>query len=277
MHSSPASECRLEPELATDRAGASPLPIYDRSTKELMHEFAKERLKPGQVFGKRDAISWFAENYPKIKPASVANSVGSMSVNAPVRMNYSVIKPNAGYDLFFKIADGQFRLWDKEHDPVPIYRSDAEHDEDSMSTDESVPEESDESETEGSTEFAYEQHLQSYLVKSLSSVEPGLRLYERDGITGVEFRVGGRYIDILALDAQGNYVVIELKVSRGYDRTIGQLLRYMGWIKKNLADGKSVRGIIVASDITEDLRLAASQLRDVKLLEYEISFSLKPV
>jgi hypothetical protein len=254
-----------------------PLPIYDRSTKELMHEFAEERLKPGQVFGKRDAISWFAEKYPKIKPASVANSVGSMSVNAPVRMNYSVIKPNAGYDLFYKIADGQFRLWDEKNDPPPMYRDDFLSVDDEENPGDTSTDELDENESVGSAEFAYEQHLQSYLVKSLATVEPGLKLYEQNGVTGVEFSVGGRYIDILAVDARGNFVVIELKVSRGYDRTIGQLLRYMGWIEKNLADGKKVRGIIVASDITEDLRLAASRIPDVKLLEYEISFSLKPV
>jgi RecB family endonuclease NucS len=41
----------------------------------------------------------------------------------------------------------------------------------------------------------------------------------------LEFPAGDRYIDILAVDAQGSFVVIELKVSRGYDRVIGQLLR----------------------------------------------------
>lgn len=72
-------------------------------------------------------------------------------------------------------------------------------------------------------------------------------------------------------------MVVELKVSRGYDRTVGQILRYMGWVKANLADEKVVHGIIVASDITEDLKLAASQAPLVKLVEYEISFKLKPL
>jgi endonuclease len=42
----------------------------------------------------------------------------------------------------------------------------------------------------------------------------GLRLYEEEGITGVEFPVGRRFIDILAVDKDGRYVVVELKVSR---------------------------------------------------------------
>ncbi len=82
---------------------------------------------------------------------------------------------------------------------------------------------------------------------------------------------------VLAVAQNGDYVVIELKVSRGYDRTLGQILRYMGWVQKNLAGDKPVRGIIVASEISEDLRLAASRVPDITLVEYEISFKLRPV
>ena len=74
---------------------------------------------------------------------------------------------------------------------------------------------------------------------------------------------------------EGRFFVIELKVSRGYDRTVGQLLRYMAWVKTNLSPNQQVRGAIVASDITEDLRLAASLVPDVQLVEYEIAFKLK--
>src|SRR5687768_1540148 len=92
----------------------------------------------------------------------------------------------------------------------------------------------------------------------------------------VEFSVDGRFIDILAVSKTGDFVVIEVKVYRGHEKAIGQLLRYMGWVEKNLAAGKAVRGVIVASDITEDLKLAASQIRNVRLFEYELSFKLRP-
>jgi hypothetical protein len=249
------------------------MPIYDRSTKELMHDFATEMLKPGQVFGKQDAIKWFAAKYPKIKPTTVAAHVGGMAINAPVRKHNPNIQPNRGWDLFYKISDGQFRIWDEQNDPAPKYIQDYKR-----GADESDDEvEADDSDSELSPEFAYEQHLQHYLVKNLSAIEPGLRVYEDEGMTGVEYTVGKGRIDILAVDTKGDFIVIELKVSRGHDRAIGQLLSYMGWIEKNLADGKNVRGIIVASDISENLRLAASRIPDVKLLQYEISFSLKPV
>lgn len=63
-------------------------------------------------------------------------------------------------------------------------------------------------------------------------------------ISGIEFPVGSRFIDILAIDSNNDYVVIELKVSRGYDRVIGQILRYMAWIRKNHAEeSQKVRGM----------------------------------
>jgi RecB family endonuclease NucS len=105
----------------------------------------------------------------------------------------------------------------------------------------------------------------------------GLRLSDEEGITGVEFPVGGRFINILALDRHGRYVVIELKVSRGYDRVVGQLLRYMGWVEQNMETSQPARGIIVANEITADLKLACSRVPDVRLIEYEISFKLRPV
>ena len=116
-------------------------------------------------------------------------------------------------------------------------------------------------------------------MKNLELLEPGLTLYrdEDDAFDGVEYPVGNRRIDILGVGRDGCYVVIETKVSRAYDRVIGQILRYMGWVQANLADGKPVRGIIVASDISEDLKLSTSLVENIRLVEYEISFSLDTV
>jgi len=128
------------------------------------------------------------------------------------------------------------------------------------------------------SEFAYERDLRNFLAKNLEIIEPGLRLYEEEGITGIEFPAGGRFIDILGTDRENRYVVIELKVSRGYDRVVGQLLRYMSWITKNQAEeGQEVRGVIIAREISEDLLLACSNLADVQLFEYELSVLLKRI
>ena len=41
------------------------MPIYEKTTKELMHEFAAQVLKPGQLFSRKDAARWFADHYPQ--------------------------------------------------------------------------------------------------------------------------------------------------------------------------------------------------------------------
>ncbi len=51
-----------------------------------------------------------------------------------------------------------------------------------------------------SAEFGFEKDLQNFLVKNLDLIEPGLKLYENEGITGVEYPVGNRFADILAID-----------------------------------------------------------------------------
>ena len=94
----------------------------------------------------------------------------------------------------------------------------------------------------------------------------------------MEFPAGERFIDILATDKQKDYVVVELKVSKGYDRVVGQLLRYMAWIKQNLAtENQKVRGVIIAREISDDLIMATSLVPDVTLLEYQLKVTLQKV
>jgi endonuclease len=254
------------------------MPIYERPTKSLMADWAKENLSPGQTFKKSAAVQWFAKNYPKIKSNTVNMHVEGMAVNNPVRKHHPSIKPGSGYDLFYKMGPDQFRLWVPESDPAPRYKDDIEKQE--LNDTENIAAEAEpeaESGVEAAREFAFERDLRNYLVKNLALIEPCLRLYDEEGITGVEFPVGGRFIDILAIDKDGCYVVVELKVSRGYDRVVGQLLRYMGWVEQNMETSQPVRGIIVAKEITSDLKLAASRVSGVRLIEYEISFKLRPV
>ena len=248
--------------------------IYPRPAKSLMTDWAKEHLVRGQTFKRSAAVQWFAENYPKIKRNTVGMLVEVMSINNRVRKHHSSTKPGSGHDLFYKLGPDQFRLWVQESDPAPLYKEDIEK---QGSGDEGNATSEDESSVEADQGFALESDLQNYLVKNLGVIEPGLRLYEEEEITGVQFDAGGRFIDILAIDKGGRYVVIELKVSRGHDRVVGQLLRYMAWIEKNMELSQPVRGIIVAKEITTDLKLATSRIADIRLIEYKIDFKLNPV
>ena len=245
--------------------------IYDKPVRLLMKDMVNTfSLQNGQSFVRQQAIDWFAQHYPKIKKGTITAHLIRLSVNAPSRRHYSP-KPSED-DLFFQIDSNHFRLYDAKHDLLPIHDSVGS----AMLPQSEVLEE--EIDLGISTKFAYESDLRDYLAKNLQVIEPVLKLYEEEGITGVEFPVGGRFIDILAVDSNGDFVIIELKVSRGYDRVIGQLLRYMEWIQKNQAEsGQKVRGIIVAREISEDLMLACSLMPNIELFEYELSLSLKQV
>jgi hypothetical protein len=251
-------------------------PLYDRPVKLLFKDMVREfGLHPGDILTRERVLSWFKARYPKVKPATIAAHLILHSTNAPSRVHYNV-NPDGTDDLFYQIDAQHYRLYDPATDPSPIYERkgrDAAAGTPNLTEETETPEE-----LVGASEFAYEKDLQSFLSKNLGLIEPGLHLYEEEGITGIEYPAGGRSIDILALDRNRNFVVIELKVSRGYDRVVGQVLRYIAWIAKNLADpNQLVRGVIVAREISEDLLLASSRVPDIELYEYQMSVTLKRV
>jgi len=83
-----------------------------------------------------------------------------------------------------------------------------------------------------SSAFAYERDLQNFLAKNLGLIESGLELFKDARGSGLEYPVDGGRIDILAKSRDGTLVVIELKLSNGRSKAIGQLLYYMGWVDK---------------------------------------------
>ncbi|MGD0827702.1 MAG: endonuclease NucS domain-containing protein [Desulfobaccales bacterium] len=260
--------------------------IYPKSTKELFQEFVhsftppspkqgfglvdRKNLADGGYFTRREILNWFQERYPKIKQAIVNAHLILMSTNAPSRIHYNV-RPNGADDLLFQINGSDFRLYFKDSDPIPIYKQDVEPG--------TAGDTDNGDEDKGEThEFAYEKDPRNFLGSNIYVIRPSLSVYRDGDISGVEFPVGERYVDILAVENKSDLVVIELKVSKGYDRAVGQLLRYMGWIKQNLAEpGQRVKGMIIARTISDDLRLATSQVSDVELFEYQLSISLKQI
>lgn len=134
-----------------------------------------------------------------------------------------------------------------------------------------------EDEPEPGGEFAYESDLRDFLSKNLGIVESGLELFQDKEKNGIEYPVEGGRIDILAKDRSGRFVAIELKVSRGRNRTIGQLAYYMGRLDKIFLGAAKSRGIIVAKEISDDLLLACERVPDVSLFEYALKVDLKRV
>lgn len=128
--------------------------------------------------------------------------------------------------------------------------------------------------------FAMEGQLRDFIIENISRIPVAGRLLgmyrDADGRDGREYPTDVGRIDILATDDAGNFFVFELKLDRGPDRALGQLARYMGWIKIHLAKDRDVRGVVVARAIDEKLRYAACVMPNVELLEYEVEFRLRP-
>jgi len=62
-------------------------------------------------------------------------------------------------------------------------------------------------------------------------------------------------IDLLCLSQEGEYVVVEVKAQEARDSVFGQILRYIGWVHRNIPEAKdNVRGIILASEFPETAR-----------------------
>ena len=245
--------------------------LYDKPVWKLLCEFADIHLtSPGDQSSVKAAEAWFSDNYPLVKKGTINAHVRMMSVNLQSRLNWT---PRPHHNVFFSLGQGIFRRYDPEHDPAPIM---SEEDRGSASPAAAV--DNNQSSESSGTEFAYERDLQNFLAKNLNMVEEGLKLYHDEGINGLEFPVGGRRIDILAVSKDGDLVVLELKVSKGHDRVIGQILYYMNWIKENLADeGQEVRGIIIAKEISKELKAVCKRFDDVALREYSISFELSDI
>jgi hypothetical protein len=243
--------------------------LYEKPVRQLMRDMVKELgLQPEQVIDRETIRNWFKTHYPLVTEGTVSGHLVRMSANVPARVHHT-LKADGSDDLFFKLDARRFRLYDPKTDPAPITTTAPIAEE--VST-ESVSD----YDAGDASRFAYEHDLRDYLAKNLQLIEPGLKLYSEEGITGIEFPVGGRNIDILAVDQAGAYVVIELKVSKGHERVIGQLLRYIGWIEEHhAAPGQSVRGIIVAKEISDDIRLACRRIAGVQLFEYALSVSVK--
>ncbi len=128
--------------------------------------------------------------------------------------------------------------------------------------------------------FALEKHLHEFLVDNWEATELSNEwsLLEEDGEV-----VGSRYdtnevgeIDLLAKHkSDRNWLVIELKRNQSSDSTVGQILRYMSWVRRKLAaEGDAVQGLIVCHQIDRKLQYAIDGQKDIKCMTYQVNFKL---
>jgi restriction system protein len=132
---------------------------------------------------------------------------------------------------------------------------------------------------EDPTVFGLEKHLEEFLVHNWLHTELGKNydIYEVDGeIVGQQYQSDTGPIDILAISKdKKELLVVELKRGRISDVVVGQVQRYMGYVKAELAEtDQTVKGLIIALEDDVRVQRALSVTQNIDFMTYEVRFSL---
>ena len=133
---------------------------------------------------------------------------------------------------------------------------------------------------EDPTVFALEKHLEDFLVENWSQTELGKNydIYSEDGeLVGQQYPSDTGPIDILAISKdKKELLVVELKKGRVSDSVVGQLQRYMGYVKEEIAEtNQLVKGVIIALKDDLKLRRSLAVTQNIDFYTYRIKFELK--
>ena len=133
--------------------------------------------------------------------------------------------------------------------------------------------------SEGTAVFQMEKHLEEFLIHNWANTPLGREydIYQDDeSVLGHQFPTDTGPIDILAESKDGKtLLVIELKRGNAGDRAVGQVLRYMGYVKKEIAtERQEVRGAIIALNDDRRIQRALDAVDNVKFYRYKVKFDL---
>ena len=125
--------------------------------------------------------------------------------------------------------------------------------------------------------FYMEKQLEDFIIHNWANTELGKKfelILEEGELISQQYRTDIGIIDILAKDKEtGSYVVIELKRNQSSDDTVGQLTRYMGWIKATKND-PNVKGIIIAGNFDKKLKYSMQMVPNIEVFLYKVDFTL---
>jgi restriction system protein len=198
----------------------------------------------GQNLPHRRAVRWFSRKIARDEMSeSLRNSAGSIGTVSEIT----------------KYADELEALLSGSHPQVIV------------STDETI---------EDPSVFALEEHLEDFLVQNWRSTELGKRydIYEEDGeLVGKGYPSDTGPMDILAISKdKKELLVIELKRGRVADVVVGQIQRYMGYVKEELAEeNQTVRGAIIAFEDDIKIKRALLVAPNIDFYIYKVHFKLE--
>jgi restriction system protein len=198
---------------------------------------------PGGILPHRRTIKWFPKMIERSSMSDpLKNSTGAIATYCTISKYATEIESLMG-----------------ESRPATIF-----------STDETV---------EDPSVFALEKHLEDFLVQNWNQTELGKKydIYEEEGeLVGQQYPSDTGPIDILAISKdKKELLVVELKKGRVSDSVVGQIQRYMGYVKDELAeDTQTVKGVIIALEDDIRIRRALSVTSNIEFYRYQVTFKL---
>jgi hypothetical protein len=123
--------------------------------------------------------------------------------------------------------------------------------------------------------------IRDLLIAHPELIEEGLRVHtDADGAAaGARFETSVGKIDLLARDAAAGWVVVLVAESGQGKELIGDLLQFVGWVRKHLsAEGQEIRAIVLVDSVPEDLGYAAAAVSDtVEFKLYRVGLTLEKI
>jgi len=199
---------------------------------------------PGQPLPHRRSVNWLAQTILRDDMCdALKNSTGSIGTVSTITPHAVEIEKLLGVQL---------------NDPV-LVASDPD--------------------VEDAAAFAMEKHLEDFLVKNWAQTELGkdYDIYAEDGEpVGQQYPTDTGPMDLLAVKKdKSELLVVELKRGKASDVVVGQVLRYMGFVKEDLAEShQAVRGAIIALEDDLRIRRALAVTPSIQFFRYQISFKL---
>ena len=199
---------------------------------------------PGQPLPHRRSVNWLAQTILRDDMSdALKNSTGSIGTVSTITSHAVEIEKLLGVQL---------------NDPV-LVASDPD--------------------VEDAAAFAMEKHLEDFLVKNWAQTELGkdYDIYAEDGEpVGQQYPTDTGPMDLLAVKKdKSELLVVELKRGKASDVVVGQVLRYMGFVKEDLAEShQAVRGVIIALEDDLRIRRALAVTPSIQFFRYQISFKL---
>lgn len=124
--------------------------------------------------------------------------------------------------------------------------------------------------------FAYEKDLQNALISQAEELFENYNIYGKNG-EGIEYSIEGKRIDLLMENTNENTLLaIELKAEKADFKVFGQISMYLQLLEEKFPE-KKIKGVIIAGEIDETLKIASKRDNNVKLLSYKMKLELNDI